>query len=322
MKSARAAEQEKQTHVETRRNASRRRVAVVVVFATFAIALFEYSRAATFNDDANIEATRAVLKPLTELSSGDYSRFDHASPKEHADLMAKGKCGSCHRRSDASLGPRFPMHKDCTGCHMVQFTAANNSASVNPICTICHKTEGLNSPTAPLKAFSRLVSFTAEFDHAQHLQGIADARPARGCMACHGPANRGVAESVPARLNAHRGCYECHSPGKQASKTSSCGSCHAFGRHSSISITARSYRLGFSHADHGSRARLTCDRCHEIRGRGLPPTRQVSSIAAVQHLPNARGCITCHNGMRSFGEQVKGNFDNCRRCHKGLKFGS
>ena len=150
----------------------------------------------------------------------DYSKFSHATPKEHADLMDRTNCASCHRRSDGSVEPRFPVHKDCTGCHLVQFTASNNSSSVNPICTICHKAEGLNSSNAPIKNFPRLMSFAAEFDHAQHLKGIESARPGNGCVACHAPANRGVAETIPARLNAHQICYDCHSPGKSASKTS------------------------------------------------------------------------------------------------------
>lgn len=249
----------------------------------------------------------------------DYSKFQHSSPKEHANLM--GNCASCHRRRDSSIEPAFPVHKDCTNCHIVQFTTVDKSASVNPICTICHQAEGLNSSRPPLKNFPRLASFTAEFDHDQHLRGIDTARPANGCAACHSPMNRGVAETIPARLNAHRFCYECHSPGKQATGTSACGSCHKTGGYSPTSIAARAYRLGFSHADHGPRARLSCDRCHEVRPRGQPQRRQVTSIMSVQHLPNSRGCVGCHNGQRAFGEQVKGNFDNCRRCHTGQKFG-
>jgi c(7)-type cytochrome triheme protein len=250
------------------------------------------------------------------MSVQDYSKFSHSSPKEHADLMSRGNCGSCHRRSDASKESKFPLHKDCTGCHLVQFTASNNSSSVNPICTICHKAEGLNSPNAPLKNFPRLISFAAEFDHAQHLQGIESARPAQGCAACHSPLNRGVAETIPARLNAHQICYECHSPGKSASKTASCGSCHKLGSYAPTSTAPRSYRMGFSHADHGPRERLTCDRCHNVRGRGLPQAKQVSSIAPVQHLSTARAqnCIACHNGQRAFGESA--NFMECARCHK------
>src|SRR5437588_11329639 len=62
----------------------------------------------------------------------DYSKFSHSSPKEHADLMNRANCGSCHRRNDGSVDPTFPLHKYCMGCHSVQFTASNISSSVNP----------------------------------------------------------------------------------------------------------------------------------------------------------------------------------------------
>jgi c(7)-type cytochrome triheme protein len=268
------------------------------------------------------EQVSANRRVEPNLPLADYSKFSHSSPKEHADLMARANCASCHRRSDSSLAPQFPLHKDCTGCHLVQFTAPNNASSVNPICTICHQPEGLNSSNAPLKNFPRLMSFAAEFDHAQHLKGLESARPGNGCAACHTPANRGMAESIPARLNAHHICYDCHSPGQSASKTSSCGSCHRLGSYSPTSIAARSYRVGFSHAAHGPRERLTCDRCHDVRGRGLPQAKQVSSIAPVQHLSNSRAqnCIACHNGQRAFGESA--NFTECARCHKHAGFRS
>ena len=267
--------------------------------------------AIAFCSDARNSSASAVAK--------DYSKFAHASPKEHANLM--GNCASCHRRRDGSVEPSFPVHKDCTNCHILQFTTDDNSASGNAICTVCHKAESLNSSRPPLKSFPRLASFTAEFDHDQHQRGIEAARPSNGCAACHSPANRGIAQTIPAKLNAHRICYDCHSPGRQASATSSCGSCHQLGGYSPTSIAARAYRLGFSHADHGPRARLNCDRCHDLRPRGFPQRQQVTSIVAMQHLPNARSCVSCHNGQRAFGEHVKGKFDNCRRCHTGPKFG-
>jgi c(7)-type cytochrome triheme protein len=251
----------------------------------------------------------------------DYSKFSHSSPKEHADLTGRPNCAGCHRRSGTSLEPKLPVHKDCTGCHLVQFT--NPTASDNPICTICHTKEGLNSPNGPTKGFPRLRSFTAEFDHAQHLRGIELARPAAGCAACHTRALRGVAETIPARLGAHQTCYECHSPGKSASDTSACGSCHKLGRYSPTSIAARSYRLGFSHAEHGPRERLNCDSCHNVLARGLPQARQVTSISPTLHRSNARAtsCMTCHNGQRAFGD-TRAEFNDCKRCHKGPTFKS
>ena len=293
---------------------ARRLIPAAIILCCCALTLFGSRTSAVVNPPADYFAASSMLDP-------DYSKFSHSTPKEHAELMGRGNCASCHRRSGASVDLKFPLHKDCTGCHLLQFTASNSSA-VNPICTICHRPESLNSPNAPLKSFPRLVSFRAEFDHAEHLRGIDSARPAKGCAACHTSVKGGVAETVPARSSAHQICYECHSSGKSASKFSSCGSCHTFGHYSPTAIAARSYRMGFSHADHGPRERLNCDRCHNVRERGLPQTKQVSSILSAQHYPNARAqsCASCHNDQRVFGDS-KANFDICKRCHKGTKFG-
>ena len=260
-----------------------------------------------------------TLAPTAAATSQDYSRFSHSTPREHADLMGRSNCGSCHRRGDSSATPRLPVHKDCIGCHLVQFTAA--ASSYNPMCTICHTREGLNSPNPPMKNFTGLISFNAKFDHAQHLLGIDGTRPAESCAACHRPANRGVAQTIPARLSAHQTCYQCHSPGKQAGNSSSCGSCHEFGRYSRTPIAARSYGVGFSHADHGSRKRLTCESCHRVKAQGLPQRQQVTSLLPAQHYanPRAQTCKTCHNGKRTFGDAGPG-FTDCVRCHKGMNF--
>jgi c(7)-type cytochrome triheme protein len=246
----------------------------------------------------------------------DYSRFSHLSPQKHAELTGRSGCASCHRRADASPEPRLPVHKDCTGCHLVQFTAAISS-SRNPICTICHNESDLGSPNARVKKFPALASFTAEFDHAQHLRGLDSARPAGGCASCHAPAR--AAQTIPAGLGAHRTCYECHSPGAQASNFSSCGSCHGLGPYSRTPAAARAYRVGFSHADHGARQRLACESCHDVRARGLPRGRQVSSPQPAQHFSNPRAgsCMTCHNGRRAFGDM---DARQCSRCHKGPGF--
>ena len=261
-----------------------------------------------------VEATRRGQASVDAISTADYSKFSHSEPREHADLMDRRNCGSCHRRGSGSA-PGFPLHKDCTGCHTVQFTAANRGTDVNPICTICHTREGLSSSNGPTKAFSRLRSFRAEFDHAQHLQGKDNAKPPAGCLACHSPARRGVAQSILTGLNAHQACYECHSAGKQASDLSSCGVCHALGPYAPTSTNARAYAVSFSHEDHASRARLNCNDCHAIKGRGLPQSKQVSSISPAEHFSSARAqsCATCHNARRAFGDA---DTHDCKRCHK------
>jgi hypothetical protein len=256
---------------------------------------------------------------LDTAAAQDYSRFSHSSPREHADLMGRANCGSCHRRTDGSLAPKLPVHKDCMECHLVQFTA--RTSSDNPICSICHTRDGLNSTKPPAKTFPGLSSFNAKFDHAQHLLGIEAARPGEGCAACHTPANRGTAKTIPARLSAHQSCYECHSTGQKAGSFSSCGSCHDFGRYSRTPATARAYRVGFRHTDHSARQHLACETCHNVKRRGLPQAQQVSSILAAQHFPapHEQSCKTCHNSKRAFGD-IGPRFTDCKRCHRGLTF--
>ena len=292
--------------------------AVLILFLISAGIVFNGRPTSAVVDDTTTGSS--IRSRPGETLTQDYSKFSHSRPREHADLMGGSNCVSCHRRSDSSPTPRLPLHKDCTGCHLVQFTA--RTSADNPICIICHTRDGLNSPNPPTKTLSGLGSFNAKFDHAQHLLGVETARPAEGCAACHTPANRGVAQAIPARLDAHQKCYQCHSPGKQASNFSSCGSCHdEIGRYSRTPVTARAYRLGFSHSDHSARKRLNCESCHNVKARGLHQGQQVSSILPAQHYANPRvqSCKTCHNGKRTFGDTGPG-FTDCVRCHKGLKF--
>src|SRR5437773_2379516 len=86
----------------------------------------------------------------------DYSKFLHTSARH-----AAAACSSCHHRNDNSARPRFPVHKDCTTCHLSQFT----NASV-PMCSICHSSVRGSNP--PLKAFPEKFkeTFNMKFDHA------------------------------------------------------------------------------------------------------------------------------------------------------------
>ena len=272
--------------------------------------------AISLNRPASAVAVASITFPAASAAAQDYSKFSHSSPREHAELTGRSNCASCHRRSDGSPEPRFPVHKDCIKCHLSEFTEAGGSSTVNPICTICHGGAGPGSPNPQTKKFPRLLSFTAEFDHAQHMRGIESARPTGGCVACHTPLRRGVVKSIPARLNAHQNCYQCHSPGRPAGNFSTCGSCHSLGAYSPTPTETRAYRMGFSHADHGPGRRLSCESCHGVKGRGLPQARQVSSILPAQHFPNprAQSCKTCHNGRRAFGDE---DFKDCSRCHRG-----
>jgi hypothetical protein len=243
----------------------------------------------------------------------DYSNFKH-NTQRHASLA----CTTCHERmGDNSATPRFPGHKACTSCHLAQFVTPNV-----PMCVICHA--DVNSSNPPLKGFPSKFkeSFNAKFDHAQHMAGSA--RPQNGCSACHGRlgGRAAAALGIPAGISAHNQCYTCHTPSSKSSAgrdIASCGVCHDERPFSRTSTNARSFRFAFSHGKHGSAQRLACADCH-LLSAGLPQSRQVSSPAAIEHFPAARGmtCLTCHNGKRSFGGDLA--FKDCRRCHTGGSF--
>jgi c(7)-type cytochrome triheme protein len=239
----------------------------------------------------------------------DYSKFLHTSTRH-----ASAACSSCHHRNDNSARPAWPGHKDCTTCHLSQFT----NASV-PMCSICHASVSGSNP--PLKAFPDKFkeSFNMKFDHAQHLTGAA--RPKNGCNSCHAsPLRRGMALSIPANLAAHDQCYGCHTPNSQTGgrDLASCGVCHDQKAYSKTSTDGVAFRVGFSHAQHSGRQRLACSDCHSFTA-GLPQKRQVSSPRALEHFPNGNNtCATCHNGKRVFGGDL--DFKDCRRCHTGQSF--
>jgi hypothetical protein len=311
------------THVARTGDMSGRRalsLAVLLLFSVCALlTLFVGRRAVAItagtNDAANEPAPDSLETNLF-LPGQDYSRFSHSYPGAHAALTGRWSCSICHTRRDNSAEPAFPQHKNCTSCHLTQFNTPDS-----PLCLICHTSGSLNQQNPPLKKFPGLRSFNAEFDHAQHTTGLAEARSQQGCVACHAPARRGVAKTIPAGLSAHQTCYQCHTPGRESRgiDISSCGACHGTGRYAPTTTTARSFRIGFSHTDHGPRQSLNCDSCHNVGARGLPQGRQVSSTFPAQHFPTTRAqsCMTCHNGQRTFGET---NFNDCKRCHTGQTF--
>jgi hypothetical protein len=240
----------------------------------------------------------------------DYSRFIHTSQR-HASLS----CTACHTRNDNSVTPKFPGHDACTKCHLAQFVTPNV-----PMCVICHT--DVKSATAPLKTFPTRFneSFNMKFDHAQHMSGSA--RPANGCQSCHGRGTaRGAALVIPAGLTAHNGCYSCHTPNSKSAAgrdLASCGVCHDEKPYSRTTTNARSFRYGFSHAQHGSRQRLDCADCHRLTS-GAAQSRQVSSPAPAEHFQaGGMSCASCHSGKRSFGGDLA--FKDCARCHKGSTF--
>jgi len=253
---------------------------------------------ATLNSRAD-QLVNHNFDPVLEPQEQDYSKFLHANPN-HARLP----CLLCHRRESDAPRPTLPGnngHAPCAGCHAQQFA---NSA--NSICTVCHT----NTQSGALKGFPRLKSFNVKFDHAVHTRGRG-----ASCATCHRPLRGGVALTIPAGLSAHTTCYRCHTARVMAKgrDISSCGTCHQLGRHGRTSTQAAAFRVGFSHAKHGSRQKLSCNSCHKVKP-GAAQRRQVTSPVALNHHASAGAisCATCHDGKRAFGGD---DFSVCTRCH-------
>ncbi|HYE16765.1 MAG TPA: cytochrome c3 family protein [Pyrinomonadaceae bacterium] len=273
--------------------------------ALFAVAVGALALASPARPDAAATTAGGTGFARTALVAAAFQGgFSHSTPRH-----AEQSCDNCHRREGASPRPALPGHKSCDDCHIQEFMTSGSQ-----FCATCHTDMGQARP--PLKAFPPLRSFNARFDHAKHTGGAG--RPEAGCSSCHLPARRGVALSIPAGAGAHENCYQCHTPGSSAGGLSSCSSCHAPGRFSRTPTNARAFAVGFSHAAHGPRQRLSCDRCHTVRA-GAAQGRQVSSPAPTQHFGSARAqtCMTCHNNRRAFGGE---DFADCKRCHKGQTF--
>jgi c(7)-type cytochrome triheme protein len=137
------------------------------------------------------------------------------------------------------------------------------------------------------------------------------------CTTCHKPASRGAALSIPSGATAHATCYQCHTSRTQADgrDLSSCGICHAPGRNERVSMSAKAYRVNFSHAEH--RQKLNCSNCHRAKS-GAPQDQMTQPVPAMHHgSAQAQSCKSCHNNQRAFGGD---DFSDCKRCHQGQTF--
>ena len=313
---------------ERLRGDARRRwlsLVVVALVACAALGLF------VFNQRSPVLAAGAVTSTVTpattaaQQSGGEkFSRFSHSSPSAHGAFMTDAaKCASCHRR-DQGQEPRFPGHKSCTDCHLAQFVSQNI-----PMCSICHDTgqlnQGVSAQNPGLTRFPSLRSFNMEFNHEAHNKGAA--RPQAGCTSCHLPANRRIALTIPDGFAAHNNCYQCHTPGSRSEAgrdIGSCATCHQQKGYAPSSTSARAYRVGFSHGDHGTRQGMNCASCHNVNGIRLQ-AQKVPSPQTAFHTGNTRAqsCMTCHNDKRVIGGKVvfgDANFNDCKRCHTGQTF--
>jgi c(7)-type cytochrome triheme protein len=267
-----------------------RLVVVLAIFACFAAVAFT-SRNAVAGSDATALTAPDPEPPPPQ----DFSRFLHGTAT-HTRLP----CLVCHVRATNAAAPKMPGHIPCSSCHVEQF-----KDNTSPMCSICH------TPTS-VKPFPPLRSFGAKFNHAMHTRQT-------GCATCHKPASRGVALSIPDRLNAHATCFQCHTPRNEIGgrNIGSCGTCHVPGRLQRTPETAKAYGVNFSHSEHAAKG-LSCAACHTVRA-GSAVGRQVTKPLASMHFAPAgtASCAACHNNKRAFGGL---DFDDCKKCHEGRTF--
>ncbi|MGH9753686.1 MAG: hypothetical protein ACREA2_12970, partial [Blastocatellia bacterium] len=118
-----------------------------------------------------------VKKPV------DYNRFIHQThlgriKVPNTNFARDLKCESCHERPSAreienniiqttarniELSLKFPGHKACVECHIVQFTSKPQQT-----CVICHNTEQGLTARPPQRDFPQRYDFNAFFDTKQH----------------------------------------------------------------------------------------------------------------------------------------------------------
>jgi hypothetical protein len=270
----------------------------------------------------------------------DYNRFIHKThlgriKVPNTNFARDLKCESCHERPsdreianniiptterNKQLSLKFPGHKACVECHVVQFTSKPQQT-----CVICHNTEqGLNA-RPPQRDFPRRYDFNAFFDAKQHelhvTYKLSDGKQ-MDCAFCHKPTQRALAVTIAS----HSECYTCHAPGSfndKAKVKSDCAVCHTQQMLTtppapySDKLASRAYGAKFSHAEHVKF--MDCKACHSIQGSYIQYSP--SSPRVKQHNTSAqtggRGCFSCHDGKQRYGRTVFSGDDAsaCVKCH-------
>jgi hypothetical protein len=275
----------------------------------------------------------------------DYGRFTHATHQglvkvPNTNFARELKCDSCHERlsprelaggivattdRNKQLSLKFPGHKACVECHIVQFTSRPPQT-----CTICHNTQqGLNA-RPPQRDFPQRSDFNAFFDAKQHESHVTYVLPGNGqrldCAFCH----KQTTKPSFLTIASHPECYVCHSPksgDQKGSQKSDCAVCHtetATGvQPFSAKYASRAYGAQFTHKTHVAYVNGDCSACHTISGGYNRPTP--TSIRIRQHLnPNersGRGCFSCHDGGVHYGRKVfsgepgSEGGGSCIKCH-------
>ncbi len=284
-------------------------------------------------------APATTEQPQAKQQPVDYNKFTHEShigriKVPNTNFARDLKCDNCHERPNDTqiassiiattdrnkqLSLKFPGHKACVECHVVQFTSKPQQT-----CVICHNSDqGLNA-RPPQRDFPQRYDFNAFFDAKQHelhvTYKLSDGKPLE-CAYCHKPTQKTLAVTIPS----HSECYTCHAPGSfddKAKAKSDCTVCHTERLTSppppySAKLESRAYGAKFSHVEHLKF--MDCKVCHSIQGAYIQYSP--SSPSVKQHNTTSqsggRGCFSCHDGKQRFGRTVFSGDDaqSCGKCH-------
>jgi len=291
------------------------------------------------NQSGNQSGPTSPTQQASAKQPIDYNRFTHQTHLglinvPNTNFARELKCDSCHERPGAreistgivattdrnkQLSLKFPGHKACVECHVVQFTSKPQQT-----CVICHNTEqGLNA-RPPQRDFPRRYDFNAFFDAKQHENHItyklSDGKQL-DCAFCHKPTQKALAVSIAS----HSECYVCHAPGSfdnKASVKNGCVVCHTQmvrpqPEPFSAKLESRAYGAKFSHAEHVKY--MGCTSCHSVQAgynQYSPSSPRVKQHNTATQ-SGGRGCFSCHDGKQHYGRTVFSGDDaqSCGKCH-------
>ena len=284
----------------------------------------------------------AAPPPAPAPTPINYERFTHQSHTgqvrvPNTSQLRELKCDSCHERTETAkaivpttdrnqqLRLKFPGHKACVECHVVQFTARPQLT-----CTICHETKQGLTARPPQRDFPQRYDFNALFDAKQH-ELHAGYQYTNGrkldCAACHQQTGRPSSLTIAS----HPECYACHAPTSgdaKAAPKSGCIVCHttmttAGVQPFSAKLVSRAYGALFTHKTHVDYVRGDCYACHTINGGYNQQTP--TALRIKQHLSpserSGRGCFSCHDGGVHYGRTVfsgepgSDGGGSCNKCH-------
>src|SRR5262245_51484055 len=316
-------------------------VKLALALACFAILVAPFAaRGQQAGKQSGDKTPPAPVQPPPVKKPVDYNRFIHKThlgriKVPNTNFARDLKCESCHERPslreiennivpttdrNKQLNLKFPGHKACVECHVVQFTSKPQQT-----CVICHNTDQGLTSRPPQRDFPQRYDFNAFFDTKQHELHVgyklSDGKQI-DCAFCHKPTERKLAVTI----GSHPECYTCHAPGSfndKAKQKSDCAVCHTQQMLTtpptpySDKLASRAYGARFSHAEHVKF--MDCKACHSIQGgyNQYSP----SSPAVKEHNTSAqaggRGCFTCHNGKQHYGRAVFSGDDaqTCKKCH-------